>query len=338
VLPPTWDPADGVALLDFDFARHGATHDPSGKLQKPLRRALEVLGCLLGRIPPAYGGSQMKAVSLQIPKTGSRHLQTILDKEYGKPQFMTRCHPVPAIHLRPYLGEEVFGEDWAPDESCRKEAAAGAKWDEAVWEAQLVRGLVRRGVKLITVVREPVAHLLSLVSFRRGFDPESESALSELARFVARPVISANMQLGFLSRKRLQAAPCWLGHNPDVTAQDLEEVQRMLNGGSMLAGTSEQFDATVRMFAAELRWNRFDVDGYGSFEPRTEERIKGQEALAEPGKSKFRNGDMTSKKLRQEDLPPEILAAIRNISSLDRQLYDDVSERVRTYASRSLEL
>ncbi|CAK0854796.1 unnamed protein product [Prorocentrum cordatum] len=146
------------------------------------------------------------------------------------------------------------------------------------------------------------------------------------------------MQLGFLVRKRLQGPPCWLGHNPDVTERDLEEVFQMLDGGSMLAGTCEQFDATVRMFAAELGWSRFDVDGHGSFEPRTEETIAGYEkALAKPGKSKFRNGDLTSKKLRQ-DLPPEMLAAIRNISSLDRRLHDRVSERLLAYAPPELEL
>ncbi|CAK0854794.1 unnamed protein product [Prorocentrum cordatum] len=174
--PPAWDPDDGIALLDFDFERHGALHDPSGQLQLPLRPALETLGCLLGRISPAHGGSETRAVSVQIPKTGTRHLQRILDEEYGKHQFMTRCHPVRVVHQRPHVGSEVFEEDWAPDESCRREAAAGAKWDKAVWEAELVPRLARRGVKLITVVREPVAHLLSIVSFRQGFDPEGSTA------------------------------------------------------------------------------------------------------------------------------------------------------------------
>mmetsp|Transcript_81684 Transcript_81684/g.226250 ORF Transcript_81684/g.226250 Transcript_81684/m.226250 type:complete len:136 (-) Transcript_81684:72-479(-) len=135
------------------------------------------------------------------------------------------------------------------------------------------------------------------------------------------------MQLGFLVRKRNCGQSCHMGHSADVTEEDLAAVLKMLDDRTLLAGTCEQLGATVRMFHAELEWRTFDPETYGSFGPRT----RGDE-------SKFRNGDVTSKKLRESDLTPELAADIRRLNELDQRLYDDISRRLAEYRPPGVEL
>lgn len=237
------------------------------------------------------------------------------------------------MHARPnalkLLSAVQQGESELPEDCSRRamqqQVHAAERWKKMV---QLAR---QRGARLVTLLRDPVEHLLSF--FSHGWSWPTDW-LPELVRFVNGTEFSANMQLGFLAGKRLdilqsgqeaasgrepiERATCRLRNPAAVTEEDLHYVEELIDSGVLLAGTTENMRASVEIISEELHWSNFNVTTYGDFGPRSKEHYK----------ATTRNGDASLRRVRKNEVPKEILGIIRSRSHLDMQLYHRIRRQL----------
>ena len=293
---------------------------------------------------------RLSAIWLSVPRTGSRHLDDILHREYKDlSPFLPhrgalRCTNASWMHSRPvyipaFLG--TFADSYPPPATpgftamtCSRDAFnTAARWQWVLGAA------ISRGVKLITMVRRPLDWMLSYWSLTHNRSEDNVTKHAAFAAFAASP-LATNFQLAFLVGKRLplqfisaRGPQCEYFPRlalPRATEDDLHRVGNWLKAGSLLAGTTEDFETTVRMYAARLRWRNFFPYKEKSFAPRLE--VPG---MTRSSASQVRNGDITRDPLTIAMLAPGLAVHLSRPDSLDAQLYAAVQASLAPWFGRT---
>ena len=280
-------------------------------------------------------GPAPRVLWLSVPRTGSQHLNHILGQEYGRPEpahgavggwyngirvlATPRCTNLSVMHDRPRnVHTKQFFTETASRSSCM-----GTITDTALRWQLLLQDVSRIPVRLITMVRRPLPWLLSYWSLEHNRSTSILEKQAAFAAFATSPIV-VDFQLAFLAGKRLplpffhqpttrstKSAPCDFRtrHLPPATEEDLDRVRSWLRSGALLAGTTEEFGASVRMFSSQLGWQTFQADGERSYEPRLSH------------KTTYRIGDATRNPLTVEMIAPEQAKRFSWNGSLDARLY-----------------
>mmetsp|Transcript_20650 Transcript_20650/g.57608 ORF Transcript_20650/g.57608 Transcript_20650/m.57608 type:complete len:341 (+) Transcript_20650:70-1092(+) len=269
-----------------------------------VKRINQTLDCMsMGKAP--------RLVSLMLPKTGSRHLMSILKEEYSFAKGQQGCPEVSIFHWRPKLsiGTNCTDLEVFPNQPNFER-----------WQA-LMDECARRSIPMIAMMRDPVEFLLSYYSFVEPNWTAHPLEWDKLGALVKDTEANSNVQLALLSGKRgipLAIVPPGCTHKThlELTEADLELFRERVDAGQLLIGAVESFESAIRSFAAALRWSKFDVDAYaarGDFLPRGPDRFNVD--------SRSRSGDQTKRRIRQEDLPVDLVEEIERKSALDRRLH-----------------
>ena len=318
------------------------------------------LSTYFGTCPP------VRVIWISVPRTGTRHLYDILKTEYGETRRIdnTVCAGNwTELHRRP--------TDWAQiqrlpretrgiESACASIEAVGA----TSWLAEM-SAATRAGVRLITMVRQPLAWALSYFSLGSNRSASVYTRQRDFAEFVASP-FATNFQLAFLAGKRLPllrhrsaladprsdaaallqrerdaagsrmsvtSTPCFVrpprAPSSAAAESDLRRVRSWIETGALIAGTTETFEATVRSYASTLGWRRFAVDAEKSFGPRYN---AANAAQAKKGVSRV--GDLTVDPLTEADLLAVDPAWAKRLAA---QLDASLDARLHALAQKSAE-
>ena len=318
------------------------------------------LSTYFGTCPP------VRVIWISVPRTGTRHLYDILKTEYGETRRIdnTVCAGNwTELHRRP--------TDWAQiqrlpretrgiESACASIEAVGA----TSWLAEM-RAATSAGVRLITMVRQPLAWALSYFSLGSNRSASVYARQRDFAEFVASP-FATNFQLAFLAGKRLPllrhrsaladprsdaaallqrerdaagsrmsvtSTPCFVrpprAPSSAAAESDLRRVRSWIETGALIAGTTETFEATVRSYASTLGWRRFAVDAEKSFGPRYN---AANAAQAKKGVSRV--GDLTVDPLTEADLLAVDPAWAKRLAA---QLDASLDARLHALAQKSAE-
>lgn len=318
------------------------------------------LSTYFGTCPP------VRVIWISVPRTGTRHLYDILKTEYGETRRIdnTVCAGNwTELHRRP--------TDWAQiqrlpretrgiESACASIEAVGAR----SWLAEM-SAATSAGVRLITMVRQPLAWALSYFSLGSNRSASVYARQRDFAEFVASP-FATNFQLAFLAGKRLPllrhrsaladprsdaaallqrerdaagsrmsvtSTPCFVrpprAPSSAAAESDLRRVRSWIEAGALIAGTTETFEATVRSYASTLGWRRFAVDAEKSFGPRYN---AANAAQAKKGASRV--GDLTVDPLTEADLLAVDPAWAKRLAA---QLDASLDARLHALAQKSAE-
>lgn len=246
---------------------------------------------------------------------------------------------------------------------CPPTVDAEAQRAAEVWR-ELTRELSDFGTRFLTLVRDPVERTLSAFSFRRDWHAAPD-VWADLRTFASHPYIR-NFQTAMLAGKRLpmnyrlreevertnppgvrpRAQHRCLSNATEATADDLSFVQHMAAatpsrygfGGPLLLGATEHFEASVRLFAQQLRFTTFDADAYGEsegFGPRPQRpAAAASSARRRAGRAQQRRGgDRTRGRLKAADVPEALRREIRAMNDLDTTLHELAVGSVRRWAA-----
>jgi len=313
-------------------------------------------------------GFKRQVITLELPKTGSRHFHAIMQNEFGTPDTwakhnmcaMISVHPLPSslVILRPMSARLQSSAGHHSDanhvsephqarriEACKERAIIHMAHLQKRFEL-MIEEAAKRKVPILTVVRHPVEFILSNFYYHR---PEAlkDTNFTQLRRFVSHIPITANMQLGNQVGKgyaRLvgidraseehqrsdtyvtstELIDCVVHNSRPPTLSDLASVLQRVHDGTLLAGITEDFEGTIRMFDDRLKFERFDVNSWETYGPRPsnydDEKVLAHEKTY---------GDMSKIRMRRDQVPKDIIDEIMRVNYLDMQLHVALSENVR---------
>ena len=97
-----------------------------------------------------------------------------------------------------------------------------------------------------------------------------------------------------------------------ATEADLREIERLVDAGVLLAGSTEAFERAIRLWGAQLQWRHFHPDRY-DFATRGHRPATGGRAEQPP--------EVQVGRPRGADIPPGIRAAIVRMNPLNVRMH-----------------